>query len=200
MENFHSEEMPVSSENPQPQPFGWLRFLIEALQTIILAVVLYFLIDAVVDRVRVENISMEPTLQPGEFLLVNKVTFLINDVNRGDVVVFHYPQNPQEKYIKRVLGLPGDVVEVRDGQVFVNESLLDEPYIADAPQYNGRWEVPDKMYFMLGDNRNQSSDSHSWGFVPKANLVGRADFIYWPLSQLRTLKQSIIVNASSGIK
>jgi signal peptidase I len=162
-----------------------------------MAVILYFLIDTVVGRVRVENISMQPTLHEGEFVLVNKLAYRLGDFQRGDVIVFHYPRNPSEDYIKRVIGLPGDTVSVENGQVMVNGLVLGEPYIASPPQYSSSWKVPEGQIFVLGDNRNQSSDSHSWGFVPVSNVVGRALIIYWPLGELKILNEVPTVSAAN---
>jgi signal peptidase I len=170
-------------------------FLLETFQTILLALVLYLLIDSVVARVRVENISMKPTLEPGEFLLVNKLAYRLGEIQHGDIVVFHY--SPQEDYIKRVIGLPGDQVRIRDREVFVNGNQLSESYIAAAPNYNGEWQIPKDSIFVLGDNRNQSSDSHEWGFVQTKNVVGRALFIYWPFTDARVLNQPFVVHAAN---
>jgi len=196
LENFRSEEITEPVQQPKARP-GWVTFLLETLQTIVLAIVLYFLIDSVVARVRVENISMEPTLMPGEFILVNKLAFELNDIHRGDIIVFHFPQNQKEDYIKRVIGLAGDTVTVRANKVLVNDQEINEPYIAAAPAYNGTWQVPAGNLFVLGDNRNQSSDSHSWGFVPDDLIVGKALVIYWPLDQFKTLSQPIVVSAKN---
>lgn len=176
---------------------SWGSFLLETLQTIILAVVLYFLIDTVIARVRVENLSMQPTLQPGEFLLVNKFAYRFGTAKHGDIIVFHFPQNPKEDYIKRVIGLPGDTVVIQNGVVSVNGTALTEPYISAPPTYSGEWQVPENAYFVLGDNRNQSSDSHSWGFVPSANIVGKALLVYWPLGDLKILSSADIVLAAN---
>jgi signal peptidase I len=197
LEDFRSEEYIEPTQPPKTRP-GWLTFLLETLQTIALAIVLYFLIDSVVARVRVENISMEPTLKADEFILVNKLSGKLNDISRGDIIVFHFPGDIKEDYIKRVIGLPGDTIEVRGNMVYVNGTPIKEPYIAAEPSYNGTWVVPSANLFVLGDNRNQSSDSHSWGFVPWANIVGKAMVIYWPLDQLKTLSQPIVVSAKSG--
>lgn len=198
IQNFQTEELPPQPDpnNPKVRP-GWLTFMIETLQTIVLAVVLYFLIDSVIARVRVENISMQPTLQSGEFILVNKLAYKLSDVTRGDIVIFHFPQDPREDYIKRVIGIPGDTITVQNSQVLVNNHPLTEPYIAAEPQYTGTWTVPPDRIFVLGDNRNQSSDSHSWGFVPYENLVGKALVIYWPIDQFKLLSQPLIVNAAN---
>ncbi len=197
MEDLRSEEItePVQTKKSRP---GWVTFLLETVQTIILAVVLYFLIDSVVARVRVENISMEPTLMPGQFILVNKLAVKLNDIQRGDIIVFHFPQNPKEDYIKRIIGLPGDTVVIRANHVYVNNTEITEPYIAAEPAYNGTWVVPEGNLFVLGDNRNQSSDSHSWGYVPINLVVGKALVIYWPLDQFKTLSQPITVSAKNG--
>lgn len=193
----HEPALQDLSKGDKKQP-GVLQFILETLETLILAVILYFLIDSVVARVRVENISMLPTLQAGEFLLVNKMSYRFGDVQHGDIVVFHYPADPQEDYIKRVIGLPGDEVIIEGDQVYVNGQQLIEDYISAEPHYDGKWNVPQDNLFVLGDNRNQSSDSHSWGYVPMANVVGKAIVIYWPPSQIRTLKEPFVVNASSG--
>lgn len=189
-------ELPQTQETPPPR--NSLRsFLVELLQTIVLALVLYFLIDSVLARVRVENVSMQPTLQPGEFILVNKLAYRLGAVSRGDVVIFHFPLNPSEDYIKRVIGIPGDVVSVQNGQVTVNGTVLDEPYIMAPPRYNNSWTVPAGQIFVLGDNRNSSSDSHDWGFVPLENLVGKALVVYWPLDQMKVLTHPNVVNAAN---
>lgn len=172
------------------------RLILETIQTVLLALVLYLAIDTVVARVQVDKISMEPTLHAGEFILVNKLAYRFGSVERGDIIVFHYPLNPSEDYIKRVIGLPGDVVRVQNGNVYVNGQQLEEPYISAPPVYEGQWVVPDEKIFVLGDNRNQSSDSHEWGFVPYGNIVGRAMVIYWPLNDFRVLNESFVVSAA----
>ena len=193
MDNLRTEEIA-----PPPSRSVWIRFLLETLQTVILAVVLYFIIDSVVARVRVENISMEPTLQPGEFILVNKVVYRFGEVRHGDIIVFHYPQNPAEDYIKRIIGIPGDTVVIKNQQVYINNQVIQEDYTAAPPDYNGQWVIPKDSLFVLGDNRNQSSDSHSWGYVPLNLVVGRAEVIYWPFNEVKTLAQPFIVKAANG--
>lgn len=196
MENYHTEEINTQEPPVKSRP-GWLSFLIETIQTLVLAVVLYFLIDSIMARVRVDNISMQPTLKPGEFLLVNKIEYKLGQIQRGDIVVFHYPLNPREDYIKRVIGLPGDTVTISNTRVMVNNQTLTEPYISAPPQYSGSWEVPEGKVFVLGDNRNQSSDSHSWGFVPHDNIVGKALVVYWPLEEFKLLTLPSPVSAAN---
>ncbi|MGA9397836.1 MAG: signal peptidase I [Anaerolineaceae bacterium] len=173
--------------------FGWL---IDAAETIILALVMFVIINSLTSRVRVENISMLPTLNPGELILVNKLAYKLGDPRHGDVVIFHAPNNPGEDYIKRIIGVPGDEVTVGNNKVAVNGIELIEPYIAAAPNYDGSWTVPENSLFVLGDNRNSSSDSHAWGFVPLDQVVGKALFVYWPLNKIESLTQPDIVTAS----
>jgi signal peptidase I len=197
--NLINEGAEDNAEHTQPMKTGMsvFKFIFEILQTVILALILYFVIDSVVARVRVENISMLPTLESGEFLLVNKLAYRIGDYQQGDIIVFHYPKNPQDDYIKRIIGLPGDTVTVTQEEVYVNGNQMDEAYIAEPPGYDGEWIVPPDSIFVLGDNRNQSSDSHSWGFVPLDDVVGKAIVIYWPLDELKILNSPAIVNAAN---
>ncbi len=196
MDTLGLSESKASIEEEKKTGSGWGSFLLETLQTIVLAIVLYFLIDTVVARVRVDNISMLPTLQPGEFLLVDRISYRFKELNHGDIVIFHFPQNPSEDYIKRLIGLPGDTVKIANGEVYVNGHQLTEPYLSGAPDYEGEWVVPEGAFFVLGDNRNQSSDSHSWGFVPKENLIGKALVVYWPIKEMKVLTRPDLVNAA----
>lgn len=156
------------------------RFLIDVVETLILSVLLFAAINAVSARIRVDGYSMEPNLHSGEFVIVNKLAYKFGSPQIGDVIVFHFPRDTKQEYIKRVIGLPGDKVVVSNKQVMINGQVLDEPYIAAQPIYQGNWTVPEDSLFVLGDNRNNSSDSHNWGMVPLSNVVGKAFFIYWP--------------------
>lgn len=164
------------------------RVFLEVFQTLLISLILYFAINAVSARIRVQSISMQPTLIERDFVLVNKLAYKIGSPNHGDVIVFLPPPNPQgEPYIKRIIGVPGDVIKVENGQVYVNDAVQREPYIQASPNYRGNWVVPDGMVFVLGDNRNNSSDSHQWGMVPIENIIGRAEFIYFPLAHWKLL-------------
>jgi signal peptidase I len=174
-------------------------FFSELLQTLLLAALLYFAIDAVFARVRVLNISMQPTLFEGNIVLVNKLAYKFGDMKTGDVVIFHDPYNRQEDFIKRLIGKPGDQVTVNNGEVYVNGNKLVEPYIASEPAYSGVWQVPEDSIFVLGDNRNQSSDSHSWGFVPLTDVVGKALIVYWPLDEIKLVTHHQPVSAATNI-
>lgn len=174
---------PEAQYQPEPvveQPTNWKRFFLDILETLILAVVLYFGINAVSARVRVDGFSMRPTLEDGEYILVNKLAYKTGEPHRGDIVVFIFPVNPQEDLIKRIIGLPGETISVHNGVVSIDGNPLDEPYIASPPAYDGDWVVPAGQLFVLGDNRNDSRDSHQWGLLPVENVIGRAVLIYWP--------------------
>ncbi len=172
-----------------------LGFIVDTVETILLALVLFLAINALSARVRVLNVSMKPTLQPGQFLLVNRVSYKLGSPHIGDIVIFHAPGVSDLDYIKRVIGLPGDEVHIENGIVLVNNQPLYEPYVSEMPNYTGTWVVPSGEYFVLGDNRNNSSDSHLWGFVPAEDIVGRALLIYWPFSDLSLLRSPDIVQA-----
>lgn len=172
----------------------------EIVQTLIMAVALYFAIDFCVARVRVENVSMETSFTEGELLMVNRLNYRFSEPERGDVVIFKAPTDPKKDYIKRMIGLPGDQVSVRDGKLFINGSEIQEPWVHEAMEYSGEWVVPENEYFVLGDNRNHSSDSHSWGFVPRENLVGNAFFCYWPLDHIRVVNNHIELPTTAASK
>ncbi|MCJ7703630.1 MAG: signal peptidase I, partial [Anaerolineales bacterium] len=156
------------------------RFLVDVLETLVLSVLLFLAINAISARIRVDGSSMEPSLHSGEFVIVNRLAYRFGAPEHGDVVVFHFPGDLEQEYIKRIIGLPGDQVSVRNGQVYINQQAIYEPYIAASPRYEGNWSVPEGHVFVLGDNRNNSSDSHSFGPVPQGNMIGEAFFIYWP--------------------
>jgi signal peptidase I len=169
-------------EENVPEKPNLLGVLVDVLETLLLSVVLFFLINAVSARIKIDGTSMEPNLHHGEFVIVSKVNYRLGEPERGDVVVFDFPRNITQEYIKRVIGLPGEEVRVEDGNVYINGTLLSEPYLKTAPLYEGDWVVPDHSLFVLGDNRNNSSDSHNWGVVPMNNIVGEALLVYWPPS------------------
>lgn len=177
-------EQETQAQVPQPaeEAANWKRFLLDIFETLALAVILFVGINAVSARVRVDGNSMLPTLENGEFVLVSKLSYTLGEFKRGDIIVFHFPPNPKEELIKRVIGLPGDRISARHGQVYVNDIPLNEPYIADAPYYSGDWVVTEGHLFVLGDNRNNSNDSKDWGLLPHENVVGKAALIYWPPS------------------
>ncbi|MDQ3023860.1 MAG: signal peptidase I [bacterium] len=138
--------------------------------------------------------SMENTLRRGDLLIADKLSYklLHNDPQRGDVMIFRYPDNPKLDYIKRVIGLPGDIIEVHDGKVFVNGGQLKETYIKEEPfSTYGPVQVPQEKYFVMGDNRNHSSDSRVWGYVPRKNFEGRALFVFWPPTRAKVIRNGL---------
>ncbi|MFZ2095893.1 MAG: signal peptidase I [Anaerolineales bacterium] len=179
MDTYQSD---INTDNAQPKKrrSGFLRFVMDVLETLVLSVVLFVGINMISARIRVDGASMEPTLVSGEYVIVSKISYRLGSPQHGDIIVFHFPRDPEEEYIKRVIGLPGDEVEVRHGSVYVNGQLLDETYLKVTTNYNGTWTVSADQLFVLGDNRNNSSDSHDWGTVPMDYVVGKAILVYWP--------------------
>jgi len=193
-----SEFDPVSLdlEENDPKKPNLLSVLVDILETLLLSVVLFFLINALSARIKIDGSSMEPNLHHGEFLIVSKVNYRIGEPERGDVVVFDFPRNITQEYIKRIIGLPGEQIRVEGGRVYVNGILLTEPYLIMEPRYEGEWVVPENTLFVLGDNRNNSSDSHTWGIVPMENVIGEALLIYWPPSSWGLINDTQPVLAS----
>ncbi|MDE2937592.1 MAG: signal peptidase I [Chloroflexota bacterium] len=180
----------------------------EILEALALAIVVFILIQASAQNFRVEGSSMAPTLEGQQYLLVNKLVYFSFDVERfsrvvpfwqvdksevsrpfrpprlGEIIVFHFPGEPRRDFVKRVIGLPGDKVEIVDGMVLVNDSVQTEPYLNEpfdgtmAPRHMGEDE-----YFVMGDNRSHSNDSRNWGGVPEDNVVGKVWLIYWPFPE-----------------
>ncbi|MBW8011471.1 MAG: signal peptidase I [Chloroflexi bacterium] len=161
-------------------------FIVETLETIILAVLLYVVINAATARIRVDGSSMIPSFINGDYVIVNKLSYRFGEIERGDVIVFPSPQRPNDDLIKRVIGLPGERVRIIEGQVFIDDQILIEPYI-NAPVATNFPEtlVPEGAIFVMGDNRNNSSDSRGWFTHLKIkDVLGKAVFIYWPFENL----------------
>jgi signal peptidase I len=192
----------------------------DILETLFLTLVIFLIVQSVVKNFKVEGSSMEPTLHDGEFLLVDKAVYwsfppplleridpglglanspgrfyIFHGPQRGDIIVFRFPHDPTRDFIKRVIGVPGDVVEIRDGRVIVNGQPQTEPYIMAPPHYQLPPErVPAGNYFVLGDNRNNSSDSHVWGMVPWFDVIGQAWVSYWPLGDWQFFPTAAMAN------
>lgn len=166
------------------------HILREVIETVVLTLLLFFIIHSAVQNFNVDGTSMEPTLHNGELILVNKWGYFFRSPTRGDVIVFVAPPSPSEDYVKRIIALPGDVININNGVPTVNGVTLKEFYVApgdmgstpyDQPYHNVT--VPANDYFVMGDNRIGSSDSRTWGFVPRNNIIGVAALVYWPLGQ-----------------
>jgi len=195
---------PENQTEPAPEAVparqDWKQFLREILETVGLAVILFLVINLISARVRVEGNSMRPSLENGEYVLISRLAYKLGSYQRGDIIVFRPPMYPEatfwqrlfglpnfndqyEDYIKRIIGLPGETVRIANGIVYINNIPLVEPYIAVPLDYAGVWTVPNGQLFVLGDNRNNSADSHAWGFLPMENVLGKALMVYWPFAK-----------------
>ena len=197
---------PGDVARPQPSalatlwPWG-LRGLADTLEVVALALLMFILVRGVAQNFVVDGGSMEPTFSSGQMLIVNKLAYSEFDLgwipavgsddwrpfgvlDVGDVIVFEFPHGQNRDFVKRVMGLPGQTVEVRDGQVFVDGVAFVEPYLTDLPRYQfGPATVPPGHVFVLGDSRNNSYDSHSWGMLDQSFIIGRVDLRYWPVDR-----------------
>jgi len=180
------QEPPVKRSGGFWSALSWVRDL--AFSVLIAVILIVFIYQPV----KVEGTSMQPTLADQERIFINKFTyhFGLGDIQRGDMVVFWFPLDPSKSYIKRVIGIPGDIVRIEAGTVFVNGQELNEAYVPDEFRDRVSYEerrVPDGEYFVLGDHRNSSSDSRTWGFVKRDAIYGKAVFVYWPLRDIGRL-------------
>jgi signal peptidase I len=173
-----------------PVQHSFLRLFRDLVGAVLLAI---FVIVFVYRPVKVEGTSMMPTLDDDERIFINQFTyrFGISDIHRGDTIVFWYPWDRSKSYIKRVIGLPGETVEIEDGTVYVNREPLGESYLPE--QYRDRSSmdrktVPPGEYFVLGDHRASSNDSRVWGTVPRSLIFGKAVFAYWPVAKMGSLR------------
>ena len=158
----------------------------ELIETVLLTAIVFLAIRAVAQNYQVDGHSMDPTMNNGEFVIVLKAIYWFHAPQTGDIIVLKYPEDTTRNFIKRVIGTPGDTVAVQGGHVYVNGHALNEPYIAQAPAYNvPPLKVPQGEYYVLGDNRNDSNDSHIWGFLPANDVIGKAWAVYWPPSNWR---------------
>ncbi len=178
-EELQPETMEVAApagETPKPRS----NLLREIIETALLTAVIFLLVNTFTGRFRIEGSSMEPNLHDGEYVIIDRVSYVLHPPERGDIIVFTPPTGDRD-YIKRVIALPGDTVQVNNGQVLVNGTALNEPYLNATTNYAlGPQTIAPDHYFVLGDNRNNSSDSHAFGSIATSAIVGRAWFVYWP--------------------
>ncbi len=177
----------------------------EVLQTIILTALVFFVVRLAVQPTLVSGPSMEPGLYTGDWVMVNKLAYTFGAPQRGDVIVFHPPSDPSELYVKRLIGLPGDTVTVTSSAVYVNNDKLSEPYIypltgseVENPQAVPPLKLAPGQYFMMGDHRQDSNDSRVFGPVPKQNIVGKAQAVFWPVNKWEFVPT--YPNVFSGVK
>lgn len=189
MSSSYNSEMDETRGQPTEPRQGlfagiaWLRDL--ALSVVFAVVLIVFLYQPV----KVEGTSMMPSLTNQERIFINKFVYKLGSgrIDRGDTVVFLFPEDKSKSYIKRVIAVPGDRIRIDEGQVYVNGNPLDEPYVPE--DYRDRMSkeervVPQDSYFVMGDHRNSSNDSRAWGYVPKSLIYGKAVFVYWPLDKM----------------
>ncbi len=181
-------------------------------EALVLAVVVFLLLQATVRNFKVDGSSMDPTLEHGQFLLVNRLVYLRIDIERlskivpfwqsndrsshyairppkrGEIIVFEFPRDASKDFVKRIVGLPGEEIEIRDGTVIVDGAVLEEPYLTAKDKSNkSTYRLKEGEYYVLGDNRSRSNDSRSWGPVPEANLRGKVWMVYWPVPGIHFL-------------
>lgn len=177
------------------EPISWKRELLSWILTFAFAIgVALFLKNFIIINATVPTGSMENTIMPGDDLLGLRTAYLFKDPQRGDIIIFKFPDDESQKFIKRIIGLPGDLVQIEDGKVYINGSTtsLEEPYLKEEWTRNtGPFEfvVPEGCYFVMGDNRNDSLDSRYWDnpFVTEDEIIGKAEFIYYPFSHFAKL-------------
>jgi signal peptidase I len=186
----------------------YLTIFREVVETLLLAVLIFLAVRSTVQNFKVEGSSMLPSLENGQYIIVNKLAYarfdlgifdffpffdagddsthhLFGSPKRGDVVVFESPSYAERDFIKRIVGVPGDKVEIRDSVVYINDEPLDEPYTQGTTNCPcGPWYIEEGQYFVLGDHRNNSSDSRQFGSIPEGSIIGKTWFSYWPLSDV----------------
>lgn len=174
------------------------REIREWAESLIIAFVLAMIIRTfVVQAFKIPSGSMRETFLEGDRILVNKFIYRFKEPQRGDIIVFRYPQNKKKDFVKRLIAMPGEVVEISDGDIYINDTLVQGPQLIRDFYYYNRGEygqigqritVPPESYYVLGDNSASSKDSRFWGFVPKENLLGKAFFIYWPIRRIKVVE------------
>lgn len=168
-------------------------FILDFIETIVIALAFFVLIYFfIMQPHQVKGSSMYPNFHDNDYLLTEKVSYYLNEPERGDVVVFKSPINNEQDYIKRIIAVPKDIIKISQGKIYLNNQELKEPYLPNNTYTlpgsflteNKEIEVPENSYIVIGDNRNHSSDSREWGFVKKENIIGRSFFRYWPVNKL----------------
>lgn len=172
-------------------------FFLDIIEVVVFAIAIFlFIYLLVLQPHKIKGSSMEPNYPNGEYLLTDKVTYRLREPERGDVIVFKSPTAEGDEFIKRIIGLPNEVISIKNGVTYINGARLDETYIpintiTQAGQFINEGQeikIPEGSYIVFGDNRNFSSDSRSWGYIKKDEITGRAWLVYWPIPQARIIK------------
>lgn len=196
-ENTSKTEAKVDTQKDSGN--SWKKTVFENVKLVAIALTIAIIVRLFIAEPRfIPSPSMVPTLSVGDRLLIEKVSYHLHPPHQGDIVVFEPPPQLQEygyrasqAFIKRVIGLPGQQIQVTQGKVYVDGAPLNEPYILDAPAYEmPTVRVPSGSLFVMGDNRNDSNDSHVWGFLPIKNVIGHATLRFWPLDKLGSVNLS----------
>ena len=177
---------------PRVQATNWAK---EIMSTLVFLVAVFTLLQLAMPRSIVHGSSMEPSFEEGERLVISRLSYLFGDPQRGDIVVFNSPsplQDNEPPLIKRIIGMPGDTVELRSQQLYINNELVEEPYVNDpecrpTKCRDNVWELGEEEYFVMGDNRNVSRDSRSFGKIARDNIIGEALIRFWPLQSIGTV-------------
>ena len=173
---YEYDEAPLAEETPPPAS----TFFKEIIETLLFTFFVIWFVKTASQNFRIEGASMLPTLHEGQYLIINKLAYFLDEPERGEIIVLHFPNDRSRDFIKRIIGVPGDTVSISNGEVRVNGMLISEPYIKDPPGNNQTWTVPEDHYFVMGDNRRNSSDSRSWSYLPEEDIIGQAWVVYWP--------------------
>ena len=161
--------------------FPYKAAIREVVETALLTLAIFLGVRLTLQNYRVEGFSMEPNLHTGQYILVDKVSYRVGNPDRGDVVVIRFPLDPKRDFVKRIIALPGETIEIHDRRVFVDGRALNEPYISVPGTYRyEKKQVPENHFYVLGDNRDNSHDSHIWDWLPRDYIIGKARLSYWP--------------------
>jgi signal peptidase I len=165
------------------------QYIRDILITVVIAVVIFLGLQLTIGAFEVFGTSMVPNILPSDYILADKVSYHFRNPERGEIIILNSPQQSEKDLIKRVIGLPGDTVEIKGKRVYINDVAINEPYLNEPIKYDyAKQVVPENSYFVLGDNRNVSADSHSGWFLTKDDIIGKAMVVYWPVSRMKIVE------------
>ena len=196
-----SEDQVGGWQVPKEEKGGWKKELLEWVKIIVSAALIAFVLNTfIIANSEVPSGSMENTIMTGDRVIGSRLAYLFDEPERGDIVIFRFPDNEKIYYVKRVIGLPGETVDIIDGQVYINDEPLDEPYLREpmVPEAPMHFEVPEDSYFMMGDNRNYSLDARRWKNTYVTNIMMQNEIIILFLNFIRFPSMNVYVSTSSG--
>jgi len=166
-----------------------MKYARDIITTILVALIIFVILQVTIGSFKVYGMCMLPNIHDGDYIMVSKVSYYFKEPQRGDVIIFHSPRNNNSELIKRIIGMPGETIEIKDGEVLINGEPLTEPYIMEPPLYDyPPQEIPEDYYFVLGDNRNNSADSHTGWLLFRDEIVGKAWINYWPIDDMNVIQ------------